>query len=179
LSSERLEQLFDGHHQRLYRLARRLCRDSEEARDLVQETWLRAARHLDAIPAGEGGEGWLVRVLVNLTRDRARRIRVRERAGRRAAPAAPARSPEGEVVARATVRATLGQLPPRRRAVIVLHYLEDRAVEEIAGLLGISRVTVRWHLAAGRRSIESILTASGESGATARETIGEKPGGKR
>jgi RNA polymerase sigma factor (sigma-70 family) len=164
LSSERLAQLFDGHHQRLYRLARRLCLDPEEAEDLVQETYLRAALHLSSIPAGNGGEGWLVRVLVNLTRDRARRIRVRHLAGRRAAPPGPARSPESEVIARETVRAALGKLPPRRRAVVVLHYLEDRSVEEIAILLGISRVTVRFHLAAGRRSIGSILTAAEPAG---------------
>ena len=50
--STRLNALFDAHHQRLYRLARRLSGCSEDARDLVQETFLRAARSPHSVPAG-------------------------------------------------------------------------------------------------------------------------------
>ncbi len=42
----RLEALFDAHHRRLYRLARRLCDTHEDARDVVQDTYLRAAQKL-------------------------------------------------------------------------------------------------------------------------------------
>src|SRR5437773_3113289 len=76
---EALGQLFDAHHVPLYRLARPLTRDSEEARDLVQETFLRLARSQSAIRLGPARvEAWLVRVLVNLCRDRQRRLRVRQ-----------------------------------------------------------------------------------------------------
>ena len=65
----RLGTLFDSHHQRLYRLARRLSRNAEDASDLVQETFLRAARHVHSVPEGAGHEeAWLVRVLINLAR---------------------------------------------------------------------------------------------------------------
>jgi RNA polymerase sigma-70 factor (sigma-E family) len=43
----------------------------------------------------------------------------------------------------------LGQLPPRQRAVLVLRYYEQLADQEIAGLLGVSRVTVRSQAARG------------------------------
>ena len=43
-AADRLGALFDAHHQRLYRLARRMSRSADEARDLVQDTFLRAAR---------------------------------------------------------------------------------------------------------------------------------------
>jgi len=70
VESERLGELFDAHHQRLYRLARRISRDPEEARDLVQETFLRAARHERPLARGTlDEEAWLVRTLVNLCRD--------------------------------------------------------------------------------------------------------------
>lgn len=159
MSQGRLAALFDDHHQRLLRLAQRLSPDAEDARDLAQETFLRAARRLRRIPRGfRREEAWLVRVLVNLARDRWRRERVREREG----PALrrdvePSTNPERAVVARATVRRALAQLPPRRRAVVALHDLEGEEVERIAKLLGITGVTVRWHLAAARRQLAAIL----------------------
>src|ERR1051325_8802204 len=79
-AAERLAALFDAHHARLYRLARRLVPTADDALDLVQETFLRAARHPSAIPAGSvDEEAWLVRVLVNIRRDQWRREGVRNR----------------------------------------------------------------------------------------------------
>src|SRR5204863_8553867 len=74
----RLGAMFDAHHQRLFRLARRLSPGTEEARDLVQETFLRAARAERSIPQGSE-EAWLVRVLVNIRRDEWRRQATRKR----------------------------------------------------------------------------------------------------
>ena len=69
-AGERLGQLFDAHHLRLYRLARRMLSSADEARDAVQETFLRAARAASTIPAGSPHEeAWLVRVLINICRD--------------------------------------------------------------------------------------------------------------
>ena len=163
---ERLGELFDLHHARLYRLARRMSHDAEEAHDLVQEAFLRAARRGGALPAGEGpGEAWLVRTLVNLCRDRRRWLRVRARAAEGLPDPEPRTSdPESAAAARAAVQAALARLPARRRAVIVLHELEDTPVAEIARLLGLQRVTVRWHLAAGRRDLRALLLGRGTGG---------------
>jgi RNA polymerase sigma-70 factor (ECF subfamily) len=159
MASERLAALFDAHHQRLYRLARRLARDPEDARDLVQETFLRAARHVAALPAAEpGGEAWLVRVLVNLCRDRARRLGVRARAQAILQGSdAEVSGPESAAVARATVAAALARLAPRRRAAVVLCELEGLPVARVARLLGVAQVTVRWHLAAARSQLAALL----------------------
>ena len=79
-SPQRLGVLFDAHHQRLYRLARRLCGTAEDSQDLVQETFLRAARSPASIPAGTPHEeAWLVRVLINIARDRWRRQAVHQK----------------------------------------------------------------------------------------------------
>lgn len=164
VTTQRLASLFDAHHQRLYRLARRLSADGDEARDLVQETFLRAARRPSALPAADDEcEAWLVRVLVNLCRDQRRRRRVRLDARETLRGAmAPTPAGDGAIVARITVAAALARLSPRRRAVIVLHELEDREAATIARLLGISQVTVRWHLMAGRRELKKFLAGEQE-----------------
>jgi RNA polymerase sigma-70 factor (ECF subfamily) len=153
---ERLARLFDEHHERLFRLARRLSSDREEARDLVQEAFLRAARRPGSVPAG-AEEPWLVRTLVNLCRDRYRRLDVRARVHESMRGESRTDHPEDAAVVRATVRSALGRLAPRRRAVIVLHELEGTPVREVARLLGIGEVTVRWHLMAGRRELARLM----------------------
>jgi RNA polymerase sigma factor (sigma-70 family) len=157
MPARRLEALFDAHHQRLYRLARRMSGDPEEARDLVQQAFLRAAARPGAIPAGEpAGEAWLVRVVVNLCRDRHRRRQVRRRTVVSPADAIDP-GPEAAAMARDQVQAALAGLSSRRRAIVVMHEIEERDCGEIARLLGITRVTVRWHLAAGRRELRALL----------------------
>jgi RNA polymerase sigma-70 factor (ECF subfamily) len=158
-SAQRLGALFDAHQARLYRLARRMLTDGEEARDLVQEAFVRAARRPAAVPTGEGAAAaWLTRVLVNLCRDRHRRLAVRRREAPRPEPAQEPVA-ERRLAARSAVQAALARLSPRRRAVVVLHELEERSVAEIAHLLGLARPTVRWHLAVARKDLATILLA--------------------
>src|SRR5712691_13220347 len=77
---EWLAALFDAHEDRLYCLARRLAASADDAHDLVQETFLRAAKSLRSVPTGPAKEeAWLVRVLVNIRRDQWRRMVVRRR----------------------------------------------------------------------------------------------------
>jgi RNA polymerase sigma-70 factor (ECF subfamily) len=160
-ATERLARLFDAYQERLFRLARRLSADREEARDLVQETFLRAARRPSALPDG-AEEAWLVRTLVNLCRDRFRRLGVRSRVHESLRREEETAHPEEAAVARATVRAALARLTPRRRAVIVLHELEGISAREVARLLGIAEVTVRWHLLAARRELARVLLEDGK-----------------
>ena len=163
---ERLAALFDAHYDRLYRLARRIAPNTDDALDLVQETFLRAATRPKSIPQGNSNEeAWLVRVLINVRRDQWRRVSVRARHqeatlqnGRRESSTG---SPEAGLIARATVCQALDVLPPRRRAIVMMHELEELPISNIASLLGISAITVRWHLAMGRRDLACALKNSG------------------
>jgi len=110
--TRRLEELFDRHYQRLYRLARRLSPTHDDARDLVQETYLRAARKPTSVPAGlSSEEAWLVRVLINLCRDRWRQQAVRQRVPA-SAYTAPATTPSGEAALIARVIGMQGSAEP-------------------------------------------------------------------
>ena len=158
--TDRVAALFDAHHERLYRLARRLAPSADDALDLVQETFLRAASSPGSVPIGASREeAWLVRVLINLRRDEWRKAAVRRRYDREVRPEREAATDHADsVIARATVWRALDGLPPRRRAVVVLYELEGLATSAIASLLGVSAVTVRWHLAMGRRELTRVLT---------------------
>jgi RNA polymerase sigma-70 factor (ECF subfamily) len=160
-SSERLETLFLAHSDRLYRLARRLTGTSDEARDLVQDTFLRAASVLKSVPVGlRAEEAWLVRVLVNIQRDRWRKSAVRKRLNAAVVTAThPDQLSNGEsaLIARTDVWRALDRLPPRRRAVVILCELEGLSISAIASLLGIAAITVRWHLSRGRHDLARIL----------------------
>jgi RNA polymerase sigma-70 factor, ECF subfamily len=159
-ASDRLAALFDAHHQRLYRLARRLAASTEDARDLVQEAYLRAARSPRSVPTGPSSEeAWLVRVLINICRDRWRMRANRQRLDPRGDEFMPLQAPnlEAAAIARAVVWRALDTLAPRRRAAVVLYEIEGQSVADIARLLGIAPVTVRWHLSLGRREMAAAI----------------------
>jgi RNA polymerase sigma-70 factor (ECF subfamily) len=156
----RLASLFDVHEERLYRLARRLSSSADDAEDLVQETFVRAARSLPSVPLGYSKEeAWLVRTLVNLRKDQWRRAGVRKHPAPLVIEDAPLNTanPETRLITKQRVWAALEALPPRRRAIVVLHELEGHAVGEIARLLGVSTVTVQWHLSVGRRELRRLI----------------------
>jgi len=158
--ADRVASLFDAHHDRLYRLARRLAPNADDALDLVQETFLKAARSPAAVPQGSTSEeAWLVRVLINIRRDQWRKaaIRTRYRDELSRSLTSADNDPEALLITRATVWRALDTLTPRRRAAVVLYELEGLTVTSIAALLGISAITVRWHLAKGRRDLAGIL----------------------
>ena len=161
----RLEALFDAHHQRLYRLARRLSSNHDDARDLVQDTYVRAAQKLTSVPVEPASEeAWLVRVLINLCRDRWRQRAVRQRP----VPAefsAPGMTPSGEaaLIARTTIWRALDGLTPRRRAILVMCELEGQSIAAVANMLGVNAVTIRWHLSRGRRELARAIGTSGST----------------
>lgn len=162
--SSRLGRLFDSHHARLYRLARRLSASRDDALDLVQETFTRAAARLATVPDdADREEAWLVRVLVNVQRDewRKRKVRAEHRVRSRVDEAGP--DVEAARIASATVWRAVTALPPRRRAVVVLHELDGLSVADVAGVLGMARATVRWHLFRARAELATALQAPGRT----------------
>jgi RNA polymerase sigma-70 factor (ECF subfamily) len=173
---ERLETLFRAHADRLFRLAARLVGEREEAKDLVQETFVRVARQVHRIPpSDDGAEAWLVRTLVNLCRDRGRRLQVRRRWQRQSG--GEGREPStghGVPEARLALATALRALSPVRRAAVLLCELEGHTPAEAGRLLGLRPPTVRWHLALARRRLREALRSSAPSPS---EPAGRSPRG--
>jgi DNA-directed RNA polymerase specialized sigma24 family protein len=61
------------------------------------------------------------------------------------------------LIAQSLVRHALAALPPRRRAILILYELEGATIPAIAKLVGVTPVTVRWHLSIGRREMARTL----------------------
>jgi RNA polymerase sigma factor (sigma-70 family) len=157
---ERLAALFDAHEDRLYRLARRLTPSADAASDLVQDTFLKAAGSLRSVPLGLAKEeAWLVKVLVNVRRDEWRKTAVRRRAAAtlRAEATTYPSNVESALIVKRAVWAALDLLEPRRRAIVIMHELDGMSPSTIASLLGVSAMTVRWHVSMGRRDLKRAL----------------------
>jgi RNA polymerase sigma-70 factor (sigma-E family) len=132
----------------LLRTAFLMARDLAEAEDLVQETFLRVARHWPRVCAMNHPAAYARRVLVNLVIDGAERRsrRTGELDGRQRALDWSDGRAERDLAAvdvHAELLAALAGLPTRQRAVIVLRYWEDLPEAEVAAILGCSAGTVK------------------------------------
>jgi len=149
------------HAPALFRLAVMLTGSRADAEDLLQSCLERAGRHGDRIASMAAPAAYLRRVLVNEHLSRGRRLmrRVREVS----AESAPEPSTPASIDAidhRDEAWRWLATLPRQQRAVLVLRFYEDLPDDEIAGILGCSRVTVRSNASRGLASLRARLTTT-------------------
>lgn len=148
---------------RAYRLALAIVRSEPDARDAVQEAFVAAWRQLPRLRDPASFDPWLERIVVNACRMalrhrrvvRVREIDVSETPEPQGAREAPA--PDDEIASVDLVRRALDHLDADKRAILVLHHVEDRPVAEIARTLGIPAGTVKWRLHAARAALEKAL----------------------
>ncbi|HEX9373696.1 MAG TPA: sigma-70 family RNA polymerase sigma factor [Roseiflexaceae bacterium] len=158
-----LEQLFVCYQRQVYQLALGITRDAETAEEVLQDTFYRLYLHAAQIDDSLPLLPWLYRVAANLAYNRARRRTFWSEpfhtlAERLWAPAR--RSPEQvaeQHELQALVRALLDELPPHHRAVLVLHYLQDYSIPEIAGILDCPEGTVKSRLHHARKRLRGRL----------------------
>src|SRR4051812_14182522 len=139
----------------LRRVAYLLSGDEHEADDLVQETLTKLYARWPRIAGVQNVDGYVHTMLVRAFLDDRRRgwWKVRLFGGAPEPPPAPDGSPED----RTLVRAALAQVPPRQQAVLVLRYLCDRPVAEVARILGCSEGTVKSQTSHGLNHLRRIL----------------------
>jgi RNA polymerase sigma-70 factor, ECF subfamily len=129
--------------------------DLAEAEDCVQEALARASARWSRLRAYDLPEAWVRRVALNLAADRTRRLRRRLAALARIGPP-PVVPPTAEDAL--AVAVALRTLPLPYRQVLVLHYLADLSVDQVARELGVRGSTVRGRLARARRLLATHLT---------------------
>ena len=142
-----------------YRLARAILLDDRDAEDAVQEAVLSAWRRQSAIRDLERFDQWFDRIVVNECRDQLRKRR-------RAVPvASPPIGFDPVAVAPDTgtdadLDRALASLSIDHRIVVVMRYLQDRTVDDIAGRLGIPAGTVKSRLHHALKALRADLETS-------------------
>ena len=155
-------RLFHSEGRSLVRLARIFVDDRDAAEDIVQEAFLRLARHAGRIQEEAKAPAYLRSIVLNLARDHNRRglLSLRHHApsghevdvDTRAFDEDLVRDEEHRVVLQA-VRA----LPTRQRDCVTLRYFEELGIDGIATTLGLSPNSVKTHLRRGMATLESRL----------------------
>jgi RNA polymerase sigma-70 factor (ECF subfamily) len=141
-------------------VARRLMQDPDDADDLVQDAFLRALDRIATFDANRAFEPWFTRLLVNLGLDQRRKQKVRRTEPQDPESFAGGVRPDREVE-RAELRDSLTKaletLPDRQRLIVTLFEIEGHSTEEVAAMLKVSQVTIRWHLHQARRALREAL----------------------
>lgn len=157
-----LELLVARYRRQIYQFALGITREPETAEEVLQDTFYRLYQHAGTLDRALPLLPWLYRVAANLAYNSARRRFWSEPfhalAERLFAP--PLRSPEyiaEQHELQAIVRAVLDELPPHHRAVLILHYLEDHSIPEIAAILGCPAGTVKSRLHHARKVLKDRL----------------------
>lgn len=171
------ELLMRRHNERVYRTARAIVRDEEEAEDVMQQAYVNAFTHLRQFNGQAQFSTWLTRITVNESLARLRR-RGRTRAfddtgAIRDSEGPPARdNPEREAFAgelRVLLERAIDTLPRRLREVFVLRDVQGLSTAETAALLGLTADAVKTRLSRGRRALRRMLRE--RTGATAAEAF--------
>ncbi|HSU90334.1 MAG TPA: RNA polymerase sigma factor [Sporolactobacillaceae bacterium] len=178
--TDSFSELAGRHRQRVERLCRRFFSDEEMARDIAQESFIRAFTALASYRAEMPFGGWLRAIVVNLCYDelRRRRRRPEELVGDFSAPEVQwmqlvnGATPE-QLVGEAEERREsynlahrlLDTLKPEDRMVMVLKESEELSVSEIAETLGWSEAKVKIRAFRARQALrkqaERMLAAEG------------------
>lgn len=172
-NEEAYEALVATHAGPMLRVARRMLRNEDDARDAVQDAFLSALRSLDRFQGDAKLATWLHRIVVNACLMKLRRRRRKPELaiedllprfledGHQVRPSSEWNLPADEAVGRGEirmlVRSCIDRLPESYRTVLLLRDIEDVDTEETARLLDISSTAVKVRLHRARQALRTLL----------------------
>ncbi len=161
-----IERVFIAHYGAVYRFVLRLVHDAGEAKDLTQETFVRAYQALPQFRGESTLKTWLIRIAQNIVLDRFRELS-RRREGGTADDAdldgLPAQALDQAQVAEqrqsnACVQRCVDALSDDYRQAVVLHDMVGMTNVEIAKMLGVSLATVKIRVHRGRQRLKALTS---------------------
>jgi RNA polymerase sigma-70 factor (ECF subfamily) len=159
-----LERLLARHQAQIYRFGAKMCRDEEDAKDVLQETMIAAARTIPDFRGTSAVSTWLYAIARSFCIKKRRtskfapeRIDSLEAHAEQAAEIADSRrTPEEDVAGRqlqAALDDAIGSLDPMYREVLTLRDVEGLSAAEVAEVMGLSVEAVKSRLHRARTSV--------------------------
>jgi RNA polymerase sigma-70 factor (ECF subfamily) len=163
------DTLFRRYQLPLYVYIFELVHDEQTSLDIVQETFISAARHISSLRNDDKFGSWMFGIAhqkcIQRWRKRAREEMLREEFSQ--TPDELETGPD-ELLIRQEQEAEfmnlLNQLPAPQRSVLLLYFMEDFSLEEIAGISGVSIGTVKSRLHYAKKSLKQLVAATQDSG---------------
>lgn len=156
LRDQALEQLVNEYQSMLLRLCYVMLHDQEQAKDAVQETFLRAYKSWSNFRGESSEKTWLVRIAINICRDTQRGGWYRH-VDKRVTPEelpCTARPEEQEYL---DLMCAVLDLPPKLREAVTLYYWQGMTLNEIGQVLGTTPSNVSIRLNKARRKLHKEL----------------------
>lgn len=168
------------HQERAYQYAYRLTRNSDEAADIVAESFVRVNNAVRNFKGNSAFTTWLYRIVTNCYLDHRKKERTRQALSLDSPPSTGLGGDENdgpreiedatfmpdkniESRARAVlIERALTKLPDFQRAMIVMYHMEERSYEEIAASLDLPLGTVKSRLNRARLSLRELLAGHEE-----------------
>jgi RNA polymerase sigma-70 factor (ECF subfamily) len=153
----------DFYHAHFRSVTTQLCAytaDLGQAQELAQEAFCRALARWDRLVRYDDPVAWVRQVAWNLARSRWRRLRTARNhllRQRQVEPQAAGPTPD-----RVAIDAALAALPVNHRRAVVLHYLADLSVAQVAAQEGVAEGTVKSWLHRGRVALAALLDETTE-----------------
>lgn len=166
-SLDALGVIYDRHRRLVYRTALAICNDPEAAADLLQDVFLRLHRFADRVDPERPLEPWLYRVTANQSYTWVKRHQrwthpLEEIAEWLASGVknSPQYITEQDDESK-RIQGAIGKLSLPQRVVVVMYYINDLSLHEIAEILEIPEGTVKSRLHYGRRALRNHLGLDG------------------
>jgi len=170
------DEFVERYGNRIYGFGLRVCGESEDARDVAQDTLLKAFQSLKQLKEPRALKSWLYRVASNACLMKRRKGKFepqRELSLEELMPASPedaqaeipddANMPDDELArteTRRAVRAAIDELPPHYKIVLVLRDMEQLTTKETADALALPESTIKMRLHRARLMVRKQLTSS-------------------
>ena len=160
-STPEFEHLFREHYRLVYRTAYSVTGRAEDAEDVVQSVFLKLLRRESPMDLGRNPHGYLYRAALNLALDTIRRRRrhvlVRDNTFFESATQVADAREADDLDSR--LWQAIAELQPSSAQILILRYVHDRSLADIAQMLGFTRGTVAVSLFRSRARLKKIIRA--------------------
>ena len=141
----------------MYRVSMSYLSDVEDAADAVQDTLAKAWEKRNILTRPEQFKPWVMRILVNQCKDM-----LRKRKRRSFYPLEENTASIDPLAQQPPVMEAINALKPELRVVMVLHYVDGYAIQEIASSLGVPLGTVKTRMRSARKRLKQTLLVEWE-----------------